>query len=151
MLIRRQSESKVNSTLIILRSQYSFGTSNITCCQVPSHVRAWFHDSAGDTNFHQMSLSQSNRLFYMIVLYNHMWRVTTVSGGWYNCFWRDFAFFRVDSYIYNICDIMWKLIQQEAHGPHCSSEQQCLIIKKLESFVRFVNRLVTNSITMKNN
>ena len=39
---------------------------NITRCQaiyhllpVPSLVRAWFHDSAGDTDFYQMSLSQS--------------------------------------------------------------------------------------------
>ena len=26
---------------------------------ISSHVRAWFHDSAGDIDFYQMSLSQS--------------------------------------------------------------------------------------------
>ena len=36
----------------------------------------------------------------------------TVSGGWYNCFRRDLEFFRVDSYIYYICDMTWKLIQK---------------------------------------
>ena len=33
--------------------------SNITRCQVPSRVRVWFHDSAGDIDFYPMSLSQS--------------------------------------------------------------------------------------------
>ena len=32
---------------------------NIISCQVPSRVRAWFHDSASDIYFDQMSLSQS--------------------------------------------------------------------------------------------
>ena len=42
----------------------------------------------------------------------------TVSGGWHNCFrrvicfQRDLAFFRVDSYIYYICDMTWKPIQK---------------------------------------
>ena len=39
--------------------EYHQSTSNITRCQVPSRVRAWFHDSAGDIDFYQMSLSQS--------------------------------------------------------------------------------------------
>ena len=34
-------------------------SSNITGCQVPSHVRVWFHDSADDIAFYQMSYSQS--------------------------------------------------------------------------------------------
>ena len=33
--------------------------SNITCCQVPSCVWAWFHDSANDIDFYRMSFSQS--------------------------------------------------------------------------------------------
>ena len=33
-------------------------SSNITHCHVPSRVRAWFHDSAGDIDFYQVSLSQ---------------------------------------------------------------------------------------------
>ena len=47
----------------ILRSRYFLeyhpSSSNIAHCQVPSRVRAWFHDSAGDINFYHMSLSQS--------------------------------------------------------------------------------------------
>ena len=34
----------------------------VTRCQVSSHVRAWFHDSAGDIEFYQMSLSQSKSI-----------------------------------------------------------------------------------------
>ena len=34
-------------------------SSNITHCQVPSCVRAWFNDSVGDIDFYQMFLSQS--------------------------------------------------------------------------------------------
>ena len=41
---------------------YHPSSSNITRRQVPSRVRAWFYDSAGDIDFYQMSLSQ---LFYM--------------------------------------------------------------------------------------
>ena len=33
--------------------------SNITRCQVPSRVIAWFRDSAGDIDFYKISLSQS--------------------------------------------------------------------------------------------
>ena len=33
--------------------------SNIARCKVPSRVRTWFHDSAGDIDFDQISLSQS--------------------------------------------------------------------------------------------
>ena len=36
--------------------EYHPSSSNITRCQVPSRVRAWFHDSAGDIDFYQMSL-----------------------------------------------------------------------------------------------
>ena len=39
--------------------EYRQSSSNITPCQVPSRVRAWFHDSAGDIDFYQMSFSQS--------------------------------------------------------------------------------------------
>ena len=39
-------------------SAYGFHT-YITRCQVPSRVRAWFHDSADDIYFYQISLSQS--------------------------------------------------------------------------------------------
>ena len=34
-------------------------SSNITHCQVLSHARVWFNDSAGDIDFYQMFLSQS--------------------------------------------------------------------------------------------
>ena len=39
--------------------EYHPSSSNITRCQVPSRVRAWFHDSAGDIDFYPMSLTQS--------------------------------------------------------------------------------------------
>ena len=42
--------------------------------------------------------------------YNCLLCDITVSGGWYKCFLHDLAYFRVDSYIYYICDITWKLI-----------------------------------------
>ena len=62
-LIRRQLESMVNRTRInsaqLIFLEYHPSSSNITRCQIPSRVRAWFHDSAGDIDFHQMSLSQS--------------------------------------------------------------------------------------------
>ena len=57
------SNAHTTPVRIILRSRYFLefhpSSSNITRCQVPSRVRAWFHDSAGDINFYQMSLSQS--------------------------------------------------------------------------------------------
>ena len=56
MLIRRQSESMVNRPR--KNSAQSIFFWNFTRCQVPSRVRAWFHDSAGDIDFYQMSLSQ---------------------------------------------------------------------------------------------
>ena len=39
--------------------EYHPSSSTITRYQVPSRVRAWFRDSAGDIDFYQMSLSQS--------------------------------------------------------------------------------------------
>ena len=39
--------------------EYHPSASNITRCQVLSRVRAWFHDSAGDINCYQISLSKS--------------------------------------------------------------------------------------------
>ena len=52
--------------------EYHLSSSNITRCQVPSRVRAWFHDSAGDIDFYQMSLSQSesNILHESVILQN---------------------------------------------------------------------------------
>ena len=63
-LIRRQSESMVNRTRInfpqsIFILDHHPSTSNVTRCKVPSRVKAWFHDSADDIDFYQMSLSQS--------------------------------------------------------------------------------------------
>ena len=68
-----QSESMVNRTRINLRSRYFLG-GTITRCQVPSRVRAWFHDSAGDIDFYQMSLSQSEStiLHESIIFLFHM-------------------------------------------------------------------------------
>ena len=57
-LIRRQS-SISNRTRINSAQAIHPPSSNITHCQVPLRVRAWFHASAGDTDFYQMSLSQS--------------------------------------------------------------------------------------------
>ena len=59
-LIRRQSESMVNHTRIDIFLEYYTSSSNMTRCQVPSRVRAWFYDSAGDIDFYQMSLTQSD-------------------------------------------------------------------------------------------
>ena len=55
------SEFMVNPMRINSAQSIFFGISpsNITRCQVPSRVRAWFHDSEGDIDFYQMSLSQS--------------------------------------------------------------------------------------------
>ena len=39
--------------------EYDPSLRKITRSQVPSRVRAWFHDSAGDIDFYQLSLSQS--------------------------------------------------------------------------------------------
>ena len=39
--------------------EYQPSSSNNTRCQVPSCVRAWFHDSAGDIDFYQKFLRQS--------------------------------------------------------------------------------------------
>ena len=48
----------INSAQSIFLEYYP-ASSNITRCQVPSRVRAWFHDSAGGIDFYQMPLSQS--------------------------------------------------------------------------------------------
>ena len=40
-------------------NEYHPSPSNITRHQAISPVRAWFRDSAGDIDFYQMSLSQS--------------------------------------------------------------------------------------------
>ena len=62
-LIRRQLECMVNSTGINSAQsnflEYHLSSSNITRCQVPSRVRAWFHDSAGDIDFNQIAFIQS--------------------------------------------------------------------------------------------
>ena len=34
--------------VILIFFSYNPSSSIFTCCQVPSHIRAWFHDSAGD-------------------------------------------------------------------------------------------------------
>ena len=59
--------------------EYHLSSNNITRCQVPSRVRAWFHDSAGDIDFYQMSLSQSESTIlresiriYPILMFNSM-------------------------------------------------------------------------------
>ena len=78
-LIRRKSESMVNRKRINSAHrcflEYHPSTSNITSCQVPSRVRAWFHDSASDIDFYQMSLSQSEStiLHESIILFYVTW------------------------------------------------------------------------------
>ena len=56
--------------------EYHLSSSNITRCQVQSHVRA-FHDSAGDVDFYQMRLGQSEStiLHESIIWYNMDTRV----------------------------------------------------------------------------
>ena len=39
--------------------EYHLSSSNITRCHVPARVRAWFYESAGDIDFYQIYLSQS--------------------------------------------------------------------------------------------
>ena len=51
------NRTRINSAQSIL-FEYYLSSSNITRCQVPSCVRAWFRDSVGDIFFYQMSLSQ---------------------------------------------------------------------------------------------
>ena len=53
------NRTRINSPQSIFFLEYHPSSSNITRCQVPSRVRAWFHDSAGDIDFYPMSLSQS--------------------------------------------------------------------------------------------
>ena len=51
-------------------------SSIFTRCQVPSHIGAWFHDSAGDNDFYQMFLSQSESTFLndsIILTDNSLW------------------------------------------------------------------------------
>ena len=61
--MQRQSESMVNRKRInsaqLIFLEYHLLSSNITRCQDPTRVRTWFHDSAGNIDFNQMSLSQS--------------------------------------------------------------------------------------------
>ena len=69
-IIRRQSESLVNRLRLnytepIFFLEYHPSSINIIRCQVPSRVRAWFRDLAGDIDFYQMTLGQSES----IVLY----------------------------------------------------------------------------------
>ena len=45
--------------------EYHPSSSNITHCQVPSRVGAWFHDSLGDIEFNP--LANQNQIFYMKV------------------------------------------------------------------------------------
>ena len=43
----------------------------ITRCQVPSHLREWFNNSAGDIDFYQIILSQSeSTIFYESMILN---------------------------------------------------------------------------------
>ena len=53
------NHTRIQSVQSVLFLEYHPSSSNITRCQVPSRVRTWFHDSAGDIDFYQMSLSQS--------------------------------------------------------------------------------------------
>ena len=59
-------------------------SSNITRWQVPSCVRAWFHDSAGDIGFYQMSLSQSesfilHETMILIIIDNNHHKTISIS------------------------------------------------------------------------
>ena len=64
------NRTRINSAQSIFLG-ISPSSSNITRCQVPSRVRAWFPDSAGDIDFYQMSLSKSEStiLHESIILY----------------------------------------------------------------------------------
>ena len=67
-LIRCQSESMMNRTQSRYFLEYHLSSSNITRCQVPSRVRAYFHDSAGDIDFYHMP--QQIRINYFTWKYN---------------------------------------------------------------------------------
>ena len=67
-LIRCQSESMMNRTQSRYFLEYHPSSSNITRCQVPSRVRAYFHDSAGDIDFYHMP--QQIRINYFTWMYN---------------------------------------------------------------------------------
>ena len=55
----------VNDTQVNSAANISF---DITCCQVPLHVRTWFHDLAGDIDFQQMFLSQSESTLHESII-----------------------------------------------------------------------------------
>ena len=70
--------------------EYHPSSSDITRCQVPSLVRAWFHDSAGDNDFYQMSLSQSESTILqksiILTYYNFTLKfnsVKKIAGKWF--------------------------------------------------------------------
>ena len=50
-MVNRRRINSVQSIFL----EYHPLSSNITHCQVPSRVTAWFHDSVGDIDFYQMS------------------------------------------------------------------------------------------------
>ena len=71
-----------NRTCINSAQSIFFGIKQkITRCEVPSRVRAWFHDSAGDVDFYQ-KVSQPVRINYFTWKYNIFWYSGT-SNTWY--------------------------------------------------------------------
>ena len=62
--------------------EYYPSSSNITPCHVPSRVSAWFHNSAGDIDFYQVSLSQSESTILqesITLIYKYL----DCRNGWY--------------------------------------------------------------------
>ena len=55
---------------VVIILEYHPSSSNVTRCQVPSHVKAWFRDSAGDIDFYQMSQSDLTILHKIIISHN---------------------------------------------------------------------------------
>ena len=69
--------------------KYHLSSSYITRCQVPSPVRSWFLYSAGDIDFYQMSLSQSewsiikeSKILHKSILINIILLCKIVDSDW---------------------------------------------------------------------
>ena len=66
------NRTRITSAQSIFCLEYQPSSGNITRCQVPLRIRAWFHDAADDIDFYQMSLSQSeSTILHERLIYNY--------------------------------------------------------------------------------
>ena len=109
-LKRRQTECMMNRTRINSAQTIFFEISPLVkqyhLCQVPSRVREWCHDSAGDIDFYQMSLiqSESTCLHESVILQNiaHSKRHLSVLNSRFLC-----PNFERGSNIYNLFSLIF--------------------------------------------